>query len=95
MDKVISRQFFVQGHEVIANIDLSGGTPSILFVWNPVPTRLGHRLKVEYRKKRNAVMQVVAQEIGQTILMIDDFDKDYLLTAISPDKEPVTKRSPK
>jgi hypothetical protein len=77
--KAIVKEFFVAGRKVTATIDLSSGHAKPRFEWEPFPKRLNHRLKMEYRKKRDAVMQQVADEMGDKILLVDDFDKGSLL----------------
>jgi hypothetical protein len=91
--KAIIKEFFVAGRKVTATIDLSSGHAQPRFHWEPFPNRLNHRLKVEYRKKRDAVMQEAADEIGEIILLVDDFDKaHFLFTTFEPGKPIQTKR---
>jgi hypothetical protein len=92
--KTITRSFYVQGHHVTATIPLVAGKAVALdFEWDPMPKkRLSHRFIVEYRKKRDAVLKVVAAEINGSVLMIDHLDSRPLATTVYPGDQETTYR---
>jgi hypothetical protein len=81
----LMRSFFVQGYKVTATFTMVAGEPiSTVFDWEPIPKRIGHRFVVEYRKKRDAVIKSVADELNGSVVVIDQLDRRPLITAIQP-----------
>jgi len=89
----IARSFFVQGHKVTATFTTVAGEPiATVFEWEPKPKKIGHRFVVEYRKKRDAVIKSVANELNGSVIVVDKLDRRTLITAIQPgDTETVKK----
>lgn len=90
--KRIERAFYVHGHQCTATVDVVGGMAiSVEFAWKPFPKKCGHRFMMEYRKKRDAVIKVVATEIGNPIAIINFDVNRQRLTTILPDEPEQTR----
>lgn len=86
---VIRRSFFIEGYEVTAILDKSGQSTQARFEWSPTPKKLTYRMKMEYRKKRNAVMQIVCEETNECIVVVDTLDKEWQYITLKPGCDPI------
>lgn len=93
--QTLERTFSVEGFRIRARMALVAGQPlSVNFEWEPrIPERIGHRFKMLYRKRRDALLQGMVDDLQEGgIAIVDTLDKEPLMTVIQPGQPKVNHR---